>query len=417
MKKISIGVSDFVEIIHGDYVYVDKTKTLKGLIESPYNQVFLARPTRFGKTILLKTLQAIFEGDANLFAGLEIAKEGYKFEKYPVVYINMAMDCSNTDLFQRCLLAKLNNIANSEGLERSDFNTLGGVIEDIVTGLYKKHGQEVVVLIDEYDYPFSHNVGDTALANDNSNAVHGFYCALKELEPFLRFFMVTGVTPFSMMDSSYGIDHLRDISFIPKYAAICGFTPEEMDLYYNERYGLTLDNLKQIGQLSPASSIDDLRQEILKFYDGYSWDGRTRVLNPWSISSFFAKCQFDYFWFNNAKSLEFIPNIISLKCLTLMSNNIISVDPNIIFHPKLPNDGSPIPLLFYIGFLTIDTIKTELNVRTNCHESIYNLKIPNFEVNKTFYTTLVANIRNLICKNVDISYSKFINLINIRDSI
>jgi hypothetical protein len=118
------------------------------------------------------------------------------------------------------------------------------------------------------------------LADANAAILAGFYASLKELEPRLRFVMVTGVTRYSMMGLSSGLNHLKDISFNDKFATIRGFTPEEMDQFYGHRYGLTLDIMKANNCVSPTSSEANLRQKILDYFDGYSWDGLTRVLNP-----------------------------------------------------------------------------------------------------------------------------------------
>jgi hypothetical protein len=284
-ENLSNNTSDFKTIINSGFVYVDKTKLLKDLIDSPHKQFFLARPRRFGKSLLLRTLHAVFEGDADLFAGLEIAKAGYKFEKYPVVYINMAIDSYSPTILHTSLMELLLDIGKYKGVEIST-TTPSGVLRNIGQRLAEKHGQEVVVLIDEYAYPISRNVGKTELVNDNSDIISDFYSSLKELEPYLRFVMVTGVTRYSMMGLSSGLNHLKDISFQKEYAAICGFTSEELDLYYEEHCNLTLDKLKKLGKMPSTSSKADLLNKILAYYDGYSWDGETRVLNPWSILYF-----------------------------------------------------------------------------------------------------------------------------------
>ncbi|MDR1578500.1 MAG: AAA family ATPase, partial [Deltaproteobacteria bacterium] len=415
MKKLSYNVSDFKKIINSGFVYVDKTKLLKDLIESPSNQVFLARPRRFGKSLLLRTLHAIFEGDADLFAGLEIAKAGYKFEKYPVVYVNMALDSYSPTILHTGLMDILLDIGKSKGVEISS-RTPSGVLRNIGQRLAEKHGQKVVILIDEYDYPISHNIEDTAVAKANSGILSGFYSSLKELEPYLHFVMVTGVTRYSMMGLSSGLNHLMDISFIEEYAAICGFTSEELKLYYGDRYDLTLDKLKKLGKMPSTSSKADLIKKILAYYDGYSWDGETRVLNPWSILYFFNRCKFDNFWFNTAPSLNFLSHVISTNCLALTPNNFIGVDPDTIVNPQLVNDVSSIPYLFYTGYLTIGTI-IEPDDINNYDATKYNLKIPNLEVNTKFNTLLKSSLKKLINKKDDINFETFINLINNKDSI
>jgi hypothetical protein len=239
----------------------------------------------------------------------------------------------------------------------------------------------VVVLIDEYDYPVSHNIGDSALAKANTAILSGFYASLKSISSKLRFVMVTGVTRYAMMGLSAGLNQLVDISFNPKYAAICGFTPDELDQYFGDRYDSVLEALKLTDYLPPESSTADLRQEILNWYDGYTWDGKTRVLNPISILNFFNVSEFREFWKTNALSVNFLQNIISLNPLSIVKNKLQGYVESDL---SLATVGhiAPVPLLFHTGYLTIDKIiRVEKKLQ-------YSFRTPNFELNDSFYKTL-----------------------------
>ncbi|MDR2141511.1 MAG: AAA family ATPase, partial [Deltaproteobacteria bacterium] len=174
------------------------------------------------------------------------------------------------------LIKNLENIAESYKISLRD-NDPGGALQSLIEDISQKCGEKVVALIDEYDYPVSHYIDNQPLAKANSEVLSSFYVGFKDLDKYLRFVMVAGVTRYAMMGLSAGLNQLVDISFRPKYASICGFTPDELDQYFGDRYESALDYQKSIGEMPAASSVTDLRQKILDWHDGYTWDGRTQT--------------------------------------------------------------------------------------------------------------------------------------------
>ncbi|MDR2141401.1 MAG: AAA family ATPase, partial [Deltaproteobacteria bacterium] len=310
MKNLPLAIQNLREIIEGEYVYVDKTDLLRELIK--IKQVFLSRPRRFGKSLFLDTLEEVFQGNADLFSGLKIAASGYEFKKYPVLRLSMTGDCSSPELLKEGLITKLEDIVKPYFPKvklRSD--KPGVALQRLIKDISQECGEKVVALIDEYDYPVSHYTDNPPLAKANTAVLSSFYVGFKEVDEFLRFVMVTGVTRYAMMGLSAGLNQLVDISFNPKYAAICGFTPDELDQYFGDRYDSVLEHQKSIGKMPVESSVADLRQKIFDWYDGYTWDGRTRVLNPISILNFFNDSYFKEYWNFSAHSYVFLKNTMA----------------------------------------------------------------------------------------------------------
>jgi hypothetical protein len=176
VKKLPIGNQIFWKIIEGDRLYVDKTDLLIDLVD--YEAVFLSRPRRFGKSLLLSTVEELFSGDERLFEGLKISEKGYKFEKFPVIYLDMTMISTSPDLVMEQLFNKLKEIASEEELELKS-TTPDGALVNLIKTLRKKYNKDVVVLIDEYDDPVSSHLDDLPLAKKNGEILRGFYGQFK----------------------------------------------------------------------------------------------------------------------------------------------------------------------------------------------------------------------------------------------
>ncbi|MDR2200002.1 MAG: AAA family ATPase [Deltaproteobacteria bacterium] len=378
MKSLPLSIQSLEKIIDKGAVYVDKTGLFTDLVK--YEQLFLSRPRRFGKSLLLDSLEQLFLGNAELFSGLKIADSGYEFKKYPIIRLNMTMRSKSPEKLNERLIKNLQNIANSYNINLRDDDP-GGALQLLIKDLSEKCGEKVVALIDEYDNPVSKYMDNIALAKANTDVLSSFYAGFKDMDKFLRFVMVTGVTRYAMMGLSSGLNQLVDISFDPKFAAICGFTPDELDQYFGDRYSSTLETLKSTGYLPPESSESDLRQEILYWYDGYTWDGKTRVLNPISILNFFNSNEFLEFWKDTSPSVTFLRNIISANPLSFTTNYLQGFKRSDISLATVGKVAS-VPLLFHTGYLTIDKI-TRVDKKLR-----YSFKVPNFELQDSFYEIL-----------------------------
>ncbi|MDR2200127.1 MAG: ATP-binding protein [Deltaproteobacteria bacterium] len=395
MKTLPLSMQSLKKIIDKGAVYVDKTYLFTDLIEN--EQIFLSRPRRFGKSLLLNSLEQMFLGNADLFSGLKIADSGYEFQKYPVIRLSMTMVSKTPEILTDRLLKNLQNIAESYNIGLRDDDP-GGALQLLIKDLSEKYGERVVVLIDEYDHPVSSHMDNIVLAKANTEVLSSFYVGFKEMDDFLRFVLVTGVTRYAMMGLSSGLNQLVDISFDPEFAAICGFTPDELDQYFGERYSSTLKDLKSTGDLPPESSEADLRQKILDWYDGYTWDGKTRILNPISILNFFKKRILNPYWSATSPSISFLTKEIETNPLSF-TNTYLHGYSYLDISLATVGNVNPVPLLFHSGYLTIDKIsRIDGDLQ-------YSFTVPNFEVEKPFYKILneYLFIKNIVTEAAELN--------------
>ena len=387
MKNLPLASMSFNSIIKGNFIYVDKTDILSNLLSLYNPQFFLSRPRRFGKSLLLSTISEIFQGNSEPFTGLKIFKTGYQFVKNPVIKLDMAISSYNIGMLESDLFETLNNRAIQDGftLKKTSPNI---AIKNLVNTLYEKYNQAgVVVLIDEYDDPVSSNLDNPELAKSNNEILRSFYSAFKTLaqEDKLRFVLVTGVTRYAMLGISAGFNNLTDISFRPEYASICGFTPEELDINFSDYYPAVLKSVIAKGYMTPGSDEADLRQNILDYYDGYSWDGLTRVLNPFSLVKFFDEAKFSNFWRNTYPSLNLLTYVIGNYTSSFIPGEINAFKDDDFAVSLVDQNLSPITL-FHTGYLTIE------KAIVSKHELMYCLKIPNKEVKDDVYTVLAKKL-------------------------
>ncbi|MDR1871302.1 MAG: AAA family ATPase [Deltaproteobacteria bacterium] len=398
-KKLTTDFTPFRTLIEDDYVYVDKTGLLRELVLGPDNAIFLSRPRRFGKSLVLDTVAEIFSGDASLFDGLQIQKLGYDFPQYPVLRLDMSLANSSPEELKRALMGSLNLLAeeNNLTLKSKDYNN---ALKELIKKTRNKHQKDVVLLIDEYDDPVSSALPDKILAEKNTKVLSKFYGGLKTVNSLLRLAFVTGVTRYSMMGISSGLNNLYDISFDKKYAAICGFTPEEMDHYFGDRYPAILQSLNSDNYLATTksgrqvlSTTAALKKEILNWYDGYSWDGLTKVLNPISIINFLDIHTFGRFWKLSGASENLLTNVFENSSFELTFDKLEGVPLDELLAKLIPDQVKAVPFLFQTGYLTID--KRYYKNSVEC----FSLKVPNFELKNEFYSNFSMNLFKLLVKD------------------
>jgi hypothetical protein len=386
MKKLPTSPMTFRSIIEGDFVYVDKTNLADNLAAIPFAQLFLTRPRRFGKSLFLSTIEEIFKGNPDIFTGLEIMKTGYKFVEHPVVRLDMSVESDSPSSLKTGMLHMVNEAAINHGVEL-DMPSPATALIRLIKTLYDKYEKGVVLLVDEYDAPVSSHLNKPNLAEDNSELLRDFYASLKSLaqEAKLRFVMVTGVTRCGMMGISAGLNSLKDISFNPKYTTVCGFTEEELDTHFAPFYPAALKSLVSRKKLAPGSTEDDLRKKIIDHYDGYSWDGETRVLNPFSLVKFFDEGKLAKFWYLTSPSSNFLANVIGQRLDAFLPENwseLREEDFQMNFVGQVPSAI----ILFHTGYLTIDDI-FEAN-----GDTMFGLRIPNEEIRSDYFKTLAKLI-------------------------
>ena len=368
MKKLPIGIQTFKEIINGNYVYVDKTQYIYNLINDA-KYFFLSRPRRFGKSLLLDTIGEVFKGDKELFKGLMIYNSDYDFNKYPVIRIDMSSIATKTpDVFENSLSNYMEICYESENIVYKKCISSDAFM-NLILSLHKKHGRRVVILIDEYDKPILDHIDDIKTAAENRQILRGFYGILKSMDPYIRFTFITGVTKFTKTSIFSGLNNLYDITMDNNYAGICGIPIECLD----EVFGEHIERLKLNETLKLYGNITD---EILAWYDGYSWNGKDRYLNPFSLLNFFMQEKFKTHWYGTGTPgflIEMIKkkpeSYCKLRNFKIVEEMLDTFDIETIEFE---------PLLFQTGYLTVK----DVIYRKGSPE--YVLDMPNYEVRDAF---------------------------------
>ena len=263
-----------------DCYYVDKTGYVRRLVEGG-QYYFLSRPRRFGKTLLVDTLQKLFEGNEELFRGLAIHGAWDWSTRHPVVRISFGGgNFGVPDFVQRNVEDQLEETERLLGLEPGPIEA-SIRFRHLIRTLHERTGQKVVVLVDEYDKPILDALGDRELALANRDFLRGFYAMIKDCDRQLRFVFLTGVSKFSQAGLFSGLNNLRDITLAPEFSDICGYTDAELDAVF-------------------APELEGLdRDEIRRWYNGYNWLGPEKVYNPFDVLLLLADRRFGNYWFQS----------------------------------------------------------------------------------------------------------------------
>ena len=270
-------------------LYVDKTEYLYKLISCGKRLFFFSRPRRFGKSLTLSTLKAIFQGKKELFKDLYIESQPYDWKTYPVIHIDMGSNASSTpEELKEELISNIESIAREQNVELKE-TLYNKKFEELVKKLHDRDGK-VVILIDEYDKPILNNIENENI-NELQKVMKGFYSVLKTCEPYERFVFITGVGKFLKVSIFSDLNNLTDISMSDDYATMCGYTEKELEENFHS----------QLIEMSEYQRIEynTFLQKIKKWYDGYKFseDGEN-VYNPVSFAKFIDnKGRFNNYWF------------------------------------------------------------------------------------------------------------------------
>jgi hypothetical protein len=272
IRKLPVGIQDFETLRTENYLYVDKTALLYQMITQG-RVYFLARPRRFGKSLLVSTLHAIFKGNKHLFQDLWIGQSDYSWEQHPVVWLDMsAVTNSSAEVFQKSLSYHLDKIAKQYGIKLSSSLALSDRLDELISQL-AQNNQKVVVLIDEYDKPLVDQIHRPEIALENREILKQFYGVLKSQDANLRFVLLTGVSKFSKVSVFSGLNNLEDISLLPDYATLLGYTQEELTTYFS----MEIDRLAE----KEGRSRQELLAKIKDWYNGYRFsEEEIAVYNP-----------------------------------------------------------------------------------------------------------------------------------------
>ena len=365
-----IGIQNFEKIITGGFVYVDKTTQIYDLA-STGQYYFLSRPRRFGKSLLVSTMEAYFRGRKDLFKGL--AMEGLEKEwlEYPVLHLDLT-GAAYSKVEE--LHSKLNSFLSAQeeiyGIRTSE-KVASVRFEHVIDAAYRKTGRKVVILIDEYDKPIVDNIDAPELMEAFRRELQGFYSVIKGKDEFIRFAFLTGVTKLGKMSIFSGLNNLNDISMDLGFSDICGVSEEELKTYFDE----SVSTLARHCGLTKEECYGKLKT----MYDGYHFsEGAAGVYNPFSLLNTFKANRFRMYWFETGTPTFLVRYLKQIKCnLDNISKDKVSVETLTGANYVAP---APITLMYQTGYLTI----TSYNERFNT----YTLDYPNEEVKAGFLNSL-----------------------------
>ena len=389
MKALPIGVQSFEKLRNKGYLYVDKTKEIHRLITS--GQIyFLARPRRFGKSLLVSTLAELFSGNKALFEGLYIYDKYDWTQQYPVITIDWNRVKHDTvEAMEKDMCEFLANIADSYQITLKR-QYASSRLDELIECLYKKTGHQVVVLVDEYDMPIMDALKNSEDTEPIRNFLQSFYKVLKGTDNYLQFIFLTGVSKFAKVSIFSGMNSPDDITVDAQYATICGYTQDELEQNFEEYIHDFADN----NQVTANEVIESIRY----WYNGYSWDGKTKVYNPYSTLLLFRKNEFADHWFSTGTPTFLINQIKKrndvkylLEPAQIFSTNFDSFEPDMIDTKAL---------LFQTGYLTVKSVaKSEFGQQLK-----YTLGIPNEEVRQSIMQHLVSSYTECsVSETVDMS--------------
>ena len=346
-----------------DCYYVDKTEHARRLVEGG-KYYFLSRPRRFGKTLLVDTLQKLFEGSEELFRGFAIHGKRDWSMRHPVVRLsfsrgNFAVPDGVRVTVER-QLAKAERLAGLEPSPVEASNRFGELIE----ALHERTGQRAVVLVDEYDKPILDAFGDRELARANRDFLRSLYGAIKDCDEHLRFVFLTGVSKFSKAGLFSGLNNLRDITLTPEFSDICGYTDAELDAVF-------------------APELEGLdRDEIRRWYNGYNWLGPEKVYNPFDVLLLLAERRFGNYWFESGTPTFLVETLTRRELPTPRLDGLTGSEALL---STFDVDRTAIEaLLFQTGYLTI--AGEEDGGRR------YRLRYPNLEVRQSLGEALLGEL-------------------------
>ena len=362
-RKYPIGIQTFSKIREWNYLYIDKTELIYRIAHSDSNYMFLSRPRRFGKSLLISTLQCYFEGRRELFDGLAIDRLETEWTAYPVLRFDMSTaknrDKEGLESELNLKLSKYEAVYGRGEAEKGPNQRLQGLIERA----YQQTGRQVVVLIDEYDAPLLDVVHEDRDLPVLRNVMRNFYSPLKACDPYLRFVFLTGITKFSQLSIFSELNNIQNISMLPEYAAICGITQEEMEVQMSPDLDVLAARQKR--------NREETLQRLKTYYDGYhfTWPSPD-IYNPFSLLNAFSDGRLNSYWFGSGTPTYLIEMLNKYHVIPQeIGGRWVATSA---FDAPTERMTSITPLLYQSGYITIKDYD-EL-------ADLYYLDLPNKEV-------------------------------------
>ena len=395
-KLYPIGMQTFSEIREEDFLYVDKTEYIYRMTHTSGKYFFLARPRRFGKSLLVSTMQSYFEGKKELFKGLAVDKLEKEWTEYPVLHFDMSggkhMEPEQLELYLGYILK---DQEKKWGINEPRIGANNRLI-DLINTAYEKSGKQVVVLIDEYDAPMLDVAHEKEQLDVLRNIMRNFYSPLKYSEAKLRFVFLTGITKFSQVSIFSELNNITNVSMDDEYAGICGITKEELVAEMHE----DIQQMADVLGLSYDKTLEKLKEN----YDGYhfAWPS-SDIFNPYSLLTCFSKRKVDSYWFgsgtptyllNMMRKYDFTP-------IDLGEQMDASKDD---FDAATETMTTIMPLLYQSGYITIKNYDPETE--------LYTLALPNKEVRIGLYRSMLPHYlaaKSAMCNTTVAKMSALIN--------
>ena len=395
LKLYPIGIQTFERIRKEDKLYIDKTEYIYRMAHTSGTYFFLGRPRRFGKSLLVTTMQSYFEGKKELFKGLAIEKLEKEWTEYPVLHFDMSggkhMD---NEQLEEYLDYRLQEEEKKWGVTKPVKGANNRLI-DLINTAYEKSGKQVVVLIDEYDAPMLDVVHEKEQLDMLRNMMRNFYSPLKYSEAKLRFVFLTGITKFSQVSIFSELNNIINISMNDEYAGICGITKEELLTQMSE----DIDELAKSQELTREETIAELKEN----YDGYHFSAKSPdVYNPFSLLNCFSTREFGAYWFSSGTPTYLIKMMRKFK---VMPTNISKMyAKSSAFDAPTENMTAITPLLYQSGYLTIKGYDK--------FSKLYTLDLPNKEIKVGLFESLLPNyLEGMFAQNGDVAIAQMSVLI------
>jgi hypothetical protein len=370
MKKLPIGIQTFEKIRSEDFLYVDKTEQIHRLITSG-DYFFLSRPRRFGKSLTLSTIRSIYEGRKDLFEGLWIENQWDWSQIRPIIHIQFNEIGYLENGLPTALHKTIDEHAAIHGIELTP-DSFDQKFRELIRKLAQAKGK-VVLLIDEYDKPLIDYLEKEQLptAFENQRILKSFYSILKSADPYIELLIITGVSKFSRVSIFSDLNNLDDVTMDRSTADLVGYTQTELEQYFEPWINLCLED-------GLAPNRNGLLSKIKQWYNGYTWDTKTFVYNPFSILNFFKKRSFEDYWFKTGTPTFLIKK---LKEAAYFQLNDLEISDSLLESYSL-EDLDARSLLFQTGYLTIKARDTERN--------LYTFDYPNREVEQALSNHLIG---------------------------
>ena len=376
LKRLPIGIQTYEKLVEQDCLYIDKTEYIYKMIN--YSSfVFLSRPRRFGKSLLVSTIQSYFEGKSDLFKGLYIDSVEKDWIDYPVLKFSMASakHCSVEQL--NCFLGNLLEREEKQwGIDKHKVYA-NERLTDLILTAHEKTGKKVVVLIDEYDAPLLDVAYDDTMVSNMRQVMRNFYSPLKDCDPYLKFVFITGITKFSQMSIFSELNNLKNISMLPEFASICGITEEEVVTQMADY----VDVFAEANGIKPEEAISQLRGH----YDGYhfTWPSPD-IFNPFSLFNALQDKRMKSYWFESGSATFLIDKLkfFNVAPSMLKARKVLES----AFDVPTENIISIIPILYQSGYYTIKDYDSLTG--------LYVLDIPNNEIRIGLMENLLPNYVN-----------------------